>query len=215
MNQLAERFKAAMVTVESNRDDYDPEIIDLFFRFYRAYIRFTEVYAEFDREKNIDNWMKAHKAVTDVLNVVRGKDENELKINEKLLRKVLNQMWGTNEFNDIYQNKWIYDELDRLNAPAFERESPYNYIKRREEEERRKQEEERRKQEEERRKQEEERQKQEEKQRIEEQRLEKYATPPAAGGSKNRMKLENKSKKHSKQSKKSKSRRHSKKSRRH
>lgn len=133
MDQLAERFKAAIVAIESERDEYEPETIELFFQLYRAYIRFTEVYAEFDREKNIDNWMKAKQATTAVL---RARDKDE-----PLLRRVMNQIWRTNEFNDVYQNKWIQSELDRLRAPAAERYDPYNYIKRREEEERRRQEE--------------------------------------------------------------------------
>jgi hypothetical protein len=185
MDQLAERFKAAIVAIESERDEYEPETIELFFQLYRAYIRFTEVYAEFDREKNIDNWMKAKEATNAVL---RARDKDE-----PLLRRVMNKIWMNTAFNDIYQNKWIQSELDRLHAPAAERYDPYNYIKRKEEEQRRRQEEEQRRRQE---------------QRIileEKQRLEKYATAPAAGGAKNRMKY----KKHSKKSRKSKkSRRH-------
>ena len=149
---------------------------------YDAFGEFADAYNTFKNQQNIDNWKNAKDKQIIVLKIAKK--------NEPVLTKFMNIIWRHSpEFDNIHQNVWIQSELNRLRAPAAERYDPYNYIKRREEEERRRQEEERRRQE-------------------EEQRLEKYATSPAAGGSKNRMKLKNKSKKHSKKSRKSKSRRH-------
>ena len=204
MERIVAQMKERVSDFNPNEDDPDEQELLI------AFIEFADAYNRFNNQKNIDNWKNA-----------KDKQRMVLEIGKKTqLTPYMNYIWKNSpEFDDIHQDRWISSELDRLRAPAFERYNPYNYIKRREEEERR------RREEEEEREEEYVRIKNEDKRNIE-----KYATPPAAGGSfklskklkkhskkhsKKSKKHSKHSKKHSKKSRKSKSRRHSNKSRRH
>ena len=166
----------------STRMNRDHEVDGLKKRnLYDAFVEFAHAYNTFKNQQNIDNWKNAKDKQRIVLNIAKNPD----------LTQFMNTIWTYSpEFDDIHQNVWIHSELDRLNAPAYERLNPYGYIKKREEEEER-------------------RRREEEVKKEDEENIEKYATPPAAGGS---FKLSKKLKKHSKKSKKH-SKKHSKKSR--
>jgi len=113
---------------EFEQDEDDPDEQELLI----AFIAFADAYNTFNNQQNIDNWIDAKDKQKMVLEI-GNKPGNKEKLNP-----YMNYIWKNSpEFDNIHQNMWIYSELDRLRAPAFERLNPYAYIKMREEKERR------------------------------------------------------------------------------
>ena len=114
MEKIVSQMRARVEEFNPDEDDQDEQNL------YKAFIEFAGAYKTFNDDKNYQNWKRAKNASVAVMKIGSS---------DKRLTPTMNFIWKhSREFDDILQDKWIYSELDRLNAHVHERYTPHSYL---------------------------------------------------------------------------------------